>query len=177
MGKERRTGEHDRCERDRCDHRSNVGFEEVSAHSRDIANVVTNVIRDRCGVPWVILGDACFDLPDEVGAHIRRLGVDTTSDTGEQSDRRRSQPDRRNDLHPLRRPSWSEGSVEPKDITEEEEAKCESEQTETSDGETHNGTTTEGHGQCLSGTTEAGSLSSTGVGRCCHTHADEPREG
>ena len=40
------------------------------------------------GVARVVLGDAGFDLADEVGADVCCLGVDAATDTGEQCDRR-----------------------------------------------------------------------------------------
>ncbi len=66
---------------------SDEGLEEVGAHAGHVADVVTDVVGDDGGVAWVVLGEAFFDLADEVGADIGRLGVDAAADTREERDR------------------------------------------------------------------------------------------
>ncbi len=64
--------------------RASVGFEQVGAHARDVAHVVTYVIGDGSRVARVVLGDARFDLAHQVGAHVSSLCVDTATNTGKQ---------------------------------------------------------------------------------------------
>jgi len=65
-----------------------VGAEQVGPHPGDVADVVAHVVRDHRGVPRVVLGDVALHLPDEVRAHVRRLGVDAAADAPEQRHRR-----------------------------------------------------------------------------------------
>ena len=76
------------AQRERGDERADIGLEEVSAHTGDVTNVVTDVIGDDSGVAGVVLGDTGFDLADEVGADVGSLGVYAAADTGEQRDGR-----------------------------------------------------------------------------------------
>ena len=69
------------------DDRANVGLEQVCAHPGDVAHVVTDVIGDDSGVPRVVLGDARFDLSDQVAANIGGLGEDSSTNPGKQGDR------------------------------------------------------------------------------------------
>ena len=77
--RERYTG-HRRCNRDRCDHGTAVGFEDVGTHTGNVAHVVTDVVGDHAGVARVVLGNAGLNLTDQVGTHIRTLGVDAAAD-------------------------------------------------------------------------------------------------
>ena len=61
-----------------------VGFVEVGAHAGHVADVVADVVGDGGRVARVVLGDAGFDLADQVGADVGRLGEDAAADAGEQ---------------------------------------------------------------------------------------------
>ncbi len=81
-GRELRPEEHHR------DRRDGVGLEEVGGHARAVADVVADVVGDHCRVPRIVLGDAGLDLPDQVGADVRRLRVDPASESREHRDQR-----------------------------------------------------------------------------------------
>ena len=72
-------------------HRSHVGIEEVRAHAGDVANVVTNVVRDDGGVTGVIFRNAEFNFADEVRADVRGLGEDTAARFCKQGQRARAE--------------------------------------------------------------------------------------
>ena len=65
-----------------------VGLEEVGSHAGAVADVVADVVGDDGGVTRIVLRDAGLDLPDEVGADVRRLRVDPAAETGEDRDER-----------------------------------------------------------------------------------------
>ena len=70
---------------------TDIGLEQVSTHTGDVTDVVTDVVADNSGVTGVILGDAGLDLTDQVSTHVSSLGVDTAADTGKQGDGRSAQ--------------------------------------------------------------------------------------
>ena len=61
-----------------------VALEQVGGHAGAVAHVVAHVVGDGGGVARVVLGDARFDLADEVGADVGGLGEDATADPEEQ---------------------------------------------------------------------------------------------
>ena len=69
---------------------ADVGLVQVGAHAGHIAHVVAHVIGNGGGVAGIILRDAGFDLADQVGADVGRLGEDTATHTGEQRHRGRA---------------------------------------------------------------------------------------
>ncbi|KAF5037014.1 hypothetical protein DSECCO2_569100 [anaerobic digester metagenome] len=71
----------------RRDDRADVGFVEVRAHAGDVADVVADVVGDDGRIAGVILGDARFDLADQIGTDVCGLGEYTAADTGEEGDR------------------------------------------------------------------------------------------
>ena len=73
-----------RTECHRGEDRTVVGLVEVGTHACHVTDVVTDVVSNRCGVARIIFGNTRFDLADQVGTDIGGLGVDTTTDTGEQ---------------------------------------------------------------------------------------------
>ena len=78
-----------RCvDRDAQDHGADVlgggGLEQVRAAAGAVADVVANQVRDDGRVARVVLGDAGFDLADQVGADVGGLGVDAAAELGEQ---------------------------------------------------------------------------------------------
>ncbi len=68
------------------DRRDRVGLEQVGGHPRAVADVVAHVVRDDGGIPGIVFRDARFDFADQVGAHVGRLGVDATTEAGEDTD-------------------------------------------------------------------------------------------
>ena len=65
-----------------------IGFEQVGRHAGAVAHVVTNVVGDHRRVAWIVFGDAGFDLADQVGADVSRLGEDPAAQTREDRDQR-----------------------------------------------------------------------------------------
>ncbi len=63
-----------------------VCLEEVGGHAGAVADVVADVVGDHRRVARVILGDAGFDLADQVGADVGGLGVDAAADASEDRD-------------------------------------------------------------------------------------------
>src|SRR5205814_9702932 len=72
-------------------------FEEISATTGAVADVVADQVRDHGRVARVVLGNARLDFADEVGAEIRGLRVDPAAELSEERDERRakSEPDDR----------------------------------------------------------------------------------
>ena len=59
-------------------------FKEVSAPAGAVAHVVTHQVRDHGGVARVVFGDSRFHLANQVGAHVRRLGVNPAAELRKQ---------------------------------------------------------------------------------------------
>ena len=68
--------------------RHRVGLEQVRRHAGAVADVVADVVGDHRRVARIVLGDAGFDLADEVGADVRALGEDAAAQTREDRDQR-----------------------------------------------------------------------------------------
>ena len=81
------------AEDDRRDERHLVGLEQVGGHAGAVADVVADVVGDGRRVARVVLGDAGFDLADEVGADVGRLGEDAAADAQEQREQRATEPE------------------------------------------------------------------------------------
>ena len=79
-----------RVDRDTEDHGADVlgghGLEEVGATAGAVADVVTDEVGDDGGVARVVFRDTGLDLTDEVRADVGSLGVDTTTELGEERD-------------------------------------------------------------------------------------------
>ena len=65
-----------------------VGLEQVGRHPGTVADVVADVVGDHGGVARIVLGNAGFDLADEVGADVGGLGEDAAAEAGEHRDQR-----------------------------------------------------------------------------------------
>eukprot|EP00756_Hemistasia_phaeocysticola_P031146 Hpha_TRINITY_DN16334_c0_g1::TRINITY_DN16334_c0_g1_i2::g.57871::m.57871 len=72
--------------------------EQVTAHTRDVADIVTDAVGDHTGVALVVLRQTGHDLTAQVSTHVRRLRVDTTTHTAERRHRRTAQTERGNAL-------------------------------------------------------------------------------
>ena len=78
--------EHHGAEHHGRDHCHGVGFKKVSRHASTIANVVADVVGNHRRIARVVLGNAGFDLADEVGADVSALGEDAAAQPGEDRD-------------------------------------------------------------------------------------------
>mmetsp|Transcript_30894 Transcript_30894/g.49555 ORF Transcript_30894/g.49555 Transcript_30894/m.49555 type:complete len:281 (-) Transcript_30894:541-1383(-) len=65
---------------------SSVGLKQVSSHTSNVTDVVTDVISNCSGVIGRVFWEVFFNLSYEISTNISSLGVDTTSDTSEESD-------------------------------------------------------------------------------------------
>ena len=83
-----RSGESSRAERRRGEHRAAIALVEVGAHAGHVAHVVAHVVGNGGGIARVVLRNARFDLTDQIGPHIGRLGVDAAAHAGEERLRR-----------------------------------------------------------------------------------------
>ena len=107
------------------DHRAAIRFEDVGAHARHVAHVVADVVRDHSGIARIVLGNARFDLADEIRPDVGALGVDAAADAREQRDAGGAHPEAVNGVRGL--------GVAAEEQVEEAEA----EQTERRDREPH----------------------------------------
>ncbi len=80
--------EEDRGQNHGGDNGHRVGLEQVGRHAGAVADVVADVVGDGCGVARVVLGDAGFDLADEITADVGALGEDAAAETGEDRNQR-----------------------------------------------------------------------------------------
>ena len=60
-----------------------IGLEQVGGHARAVADIVADIVGDDGGVAWIVLGNAGFDLADEVGADVGGLGENSAAETSE----------------------------------------------------------------------------------------------
>ena len=95
-GREQRRSavEEDRGEHHGRDDRHRIGLEQVGRHAGAVADVVADVVGDRRRIARVVLGNAGFDLADEVGADVGALGEDAAAETGEDRDQRGAEAER-----------------------------------------------------------------------------------
>ena len=95
VGQQRvRAVEEDRGEHHGRDHRHRIGLEQVGRHAGAVADVVADVVGDGRRVARIVLGNAGFDLADEVGADVGALGEDAAAETGEDRDQRGAEAER-----------------------------------------------------------------------------------
>ena len=76
------------AEQHRRDDGHRVGLEQVGRHAGAVADVVADVVGDHRRVARVVLGDAGFDLADQVGADVGALGEDAAAESREDRDQR-----------------------------------------------------------------------------------------
>mmetsp|Transcript_3506 Transcript_3506/g.15455 ORF Transcript_3506/g.15455 Transcript_3506/m.15455 type:complete len:639 (-) Transcript_3506:48-1964(-) len=115
------------------------GAEEIGAHTGDVTDVITDVVGDGGGVPWVVLGDAADNLTGEVGANVGSLGVDAAADAAEHGDRGSTESKARDALEEL---DSLDGDVERGDVHAHEEVH--DDDSEAGEGEAHDGSSPEG---------------------------------
>ena len=77
------SGKHDCRENHGRNGRHHIGFKQVGGHAGAIADVVANVVGDRCGVARIIFRNAGFNLAHHVAANVCTLGEDAAAETGE----------------------------------------------------------------------------------------------
>ena len=87
-GRCRRPGQQQAAEQHGRDQRHRVGLEQVGRHAGAVADVVADVVGDHRRVARVVLGDAGFDLADQVGADVGTLGEDAAAEAREDRDQR-----------------------------------------------------------------------------------------
>jgi hypothetical protein len=70
------------------DRRHRIGLKEVGGHAGTVAHVVAHVVSDDGRIAGVVLGNPGLDLAHQIGADVGGLGVDATSEAGEDRDQR-----------------------------------------------------------------------------------------
>ncbi|MNI28248.1 hypothetical protein D3C73_820160 [compost metagenome] len=81
-------GQHQAAQQHGGDHGDRIGFKQVGGHAGAVADVVTDVVGDHRRVARVVLGNARFDLADQIGADIGPLGEDAAAQAREDRDQR-----------------------------------------------------------------------------------------
>jgi hypothetical protein len=76
----------DRSQHHGCNQSHRVGFKQVCRHAGTVANIVTDIVRDGCGVARIIFWDACFNLTNHIAANVCTLGEDTAAETRKDRD-------------------------------------------------------------------------------------------
>ena len=89
--------QHHAAEQHRRYDRHRVGLEQVGRHAGTVADVVADVVGDDRRVARVILGNAGFDLADQVGADVGALGENATAEARKDRNQRAAEcePDER----------------------------------------------------------------------------------
>jgi hypothetical protein len=108
------------AEQHRGDQRHGIGFEQVGGHAGAVADVVADVVRDDGRVARVVLGNAGFDLTDEVGADVRTLREDAAAESREDRNQRAAEGEAHERLENLftRRAHGFQDQVVPGDAEE-----------------------------------------------------------
>ena len=144
---------------------ADVGFEEVSAHTGDVTDVVTDVIGDGSGVTRIVFGDTGFDFADEVGADVSSFCVDTAAAPCEECDGGSTEAKAREDfeetVHILGKFS----------LKIDEEETDDAEKSEADDGHTHDSATAKGDGEGFS-EARPGGIGSSDVCFCGDAHTE-----
>ena len=94
QGVARRAGEEDRGQQHGGDDGHHIGLEQVGRHAGAVADIVADIVGDHGRVARIVLGNAGFDLADQIGADIGALGEDAAAETGEDRDQRGAEGER-----------------------------------------------------------------------------------
>ena len=70
---------------------TNIGFEQVSTHTSNVAYVIAYVVSDGSRVTRIVFRDTSFYFTYQVSAYVSSFGVDTAANTSEQCDGRCTQ--------------------------------------------------------------------------------------
>ena len=98
--------------------RLSEGSEKIGAHTSNVTNVITDVVSNSAWVLRGVLGDVAINLTGEIGTDISSLGVNTTTDSSEESDGGATETVSRDELKEmldLHVGCWVEGSLVGKD--------------------------------------------------------------
>ena len=95
------------------DDRHRIGLEQVGRHAGAVADIVADVIGDRCRVARIVLGNAGFDLADQVAADIGALGEDAAAETGEDRDQRGAEAERHQRIDDVARSAGRDEPIGP----------------------------------------------------------------
>ena len=166
-----------RAQRRRGEDDADVGLVEVGAHARDVTDVVSDVVGDRCGVAGVVLGDARLDLAHQVRADVGRLGEDAAADAREERLDRGAHAEgqhRRGDEDEVAG-RLTVARVDGVEVGEDEEPRGDVEEAEADDDESHDRATPEGDAQAVVKRVARG-VRGTGRGVGRRPHPDEARE-
>ena len=71
---------------------------DIGAHTRNVTDVVTDIVSNNCRVPRIVFRDSDFNFTDKVSSNISSLGVDTAAGFCQQSQRRAAEGISKNEL-------------------------------------------------------------------------------
>jgi len=108
--------------------------EKISAHTGDVTNVVTDVVSNGAWVLGGVFGNGSLDFTGEISTNISSLGVDTTTDSAEESNSGATETVARDELKEVlnfSRCLWVEsGFVGEDEDLEDEKGKTDEDETE-----------------------------------------------
>ena len=152
------------------------GSEKIGAHTSDVTNVITDVVSNGAGVEGGVFVNALADFASEVSTDISSLGVDTTTDSSEESDGGATETVSGNEFEKFTNLSLEEGvslllTFDDSSLVGEKDD-LEDEESHTDEGETEDLTTVEGDLETLIDV-DAGEVGGLDVGVGSDSHANE----
>ena len=159
-------GEVDGGEHHGGDHRHHIGLEQIGRHAGAVADIVADVVGDGGRVARIVLGDAGFDLADEIAADIGALGEDAAAEPGEDGDERGAEAESDQRIDHLAR-----GGAIADELREDEEIDGDAEQSEAGDEKPGDGAGAESEAQPV-GKALGGGLRGAHIGADRDVHAD-----
>ena len=90
----RLTGKEDGAENHRRNDGDGIGFKKVRCHAGAVADVVADVVGNRCRIARIVFGYAGFDLADKIAADVGALREDAASETCEDRNQRGAETER-----------------------------------------------------------------------------------
>ena len=81
-------GEKDRGENHRGDRGHRIGLEQIRSHPCAVADIVADVIGNRCRVAWIVFRNSGFNFADEIATNVRTFGENTAAEPGKNGNQR-----------------------------------------------------------------------------------------
>ena len=88
------TGKEDGGENHRRHDGDGIGFKKVRRHAGAVADVVADVVGNRCRIARIVFGYAGFDLADKIATDVGALREDAAAETGEDRNQRGAETER-----------------------------------------------------------------------------------
>ena len=93
--------EEDRGQDHGCDRGHGVGLEQIRGHAGAVADIVADIVGDRCRIAWIVFRNSGLDLADEVAADVGALGEDAAAKPREDRDQRGAEAERHHGIDHL----------------------------------------------------------------------------